>query len=123
MRTGSAAQLFGQLADLIDDRSNRLDRIEKRCIRRDINAGHFCQLFRCLRASGGQYLFPVIDSGLAFGFDALADLCGNGQSGAVGLGVKSHIVMRLAHPGERCVIGNFHIIAPELLQGLFHNAA
>ena len=65
MRTGSAAQLFGQLADLIDDRSNRLDRIEKRCIRRDINAGHFCQLFRCLRASGGQYLFPVIDSGLA----------------------------------------------------------
>ena len=74
MRTGSAAQLFGQLADLIDDRSNCLDRIEKRCIRRDINAGHFCQLFRCLRASGGQYLFPVIDSGLAFGFDALAYL-------------------------------------------------
>ena len=80
MRTGSAAQLFGQLADLIDDRSNRLDRIEKRCIRRDINAGHFCQLFRCLRASGGQYLFPVIDSGLAFGFDRLCSLFGGSES-------------------------------------------
>ena len=52
-----------------DDRSNRLDRIEKRCIRRDINAGHFAvPVSSCFRRS---VPFPVIDSGLAFDFDAL----------------------------------------------------
>ena len=58
-----------------------------------------------------------------FDTDVSSYLCGNSQSGAVCVGVKPHIVVRLAHPCKFGSITDFHIFATEILKSFFHDTA
>ena len=50
-------------------------------------------------------------------FDFQISLSRNRQTCRIGVWIKSHIIMRLAHPRQGCVIVNFNRIAPRISSG------
>ena len=48
--------------------------------------------------------------------------CWDNQASWVGVAVKPHVVVALAHPGQSCVVIDFNGVSPEFCQDFLHDA-
>lgn len=119
----SRLKFFGQFGNLVDSFVQEFDRIFQRLVCRDVNAGNFGRFNWCWAIVKFQEFEPCIDCGLTLFLDFQISLSRNRQTCRIGVWIKSHIIMRLAHPRQGCVIVNFNRIAPEFLQDGFFDFA
>ena len=91
-------QFPGQFTDLVDHFADCLYCVRQRRIRCNVNSRQRGKSHRIKRAARSKHLFPIVYRFLSFLFNPLADLRRHSQPGTVGIGIQSHVVMRLAHP-------------------------
>ena len=99
-----------------DDFVEMRDGLEERFVGRDVDAGDLGKADDIIGAACAEKVEPAFDGGFALPQNIFTGDGGDGESRTVRVGIESHIIVGLAHPGEFGTFVNRDGIAPEFLE-------